>query len=223
MKCYKDGQEVDSLVCSKLITVLIPVHNGIKTLENCLASTFSQSFEDYDILVVDDGSTDGTLEYLLNFPLKGLSVISQKKKGIVAALNVGLSVISSPYIARMDADDIMHNKRLQVEYDFLHHHPAYDLVATRMALFSGHPSNVFATTKVAGKVTQETLYPHNNIAHPTVLAKKEIFCDGYQVGTDGQEDHILWKKCFSEGRSMFILDEVLLLYRVKEKELWRFQ
>ena len=97
------------------ITVLLPVYNGLPYLEAAIRSILQQSFEDFTLLIVDDGSSDGSrvlLEKLAKTDAR-IELIFQQNAGIVLALNRGLDAVRSPYVARMDADDVALPQRLE--------------------------------------------------------------------------------------------------------------
>lgn len=94
------------------VTVLIPGRNAEAHLFEALSSILSQTYDDYTVLFVDDGSTDATVDIVERFPDPRLQFVRQKNQGIVSALNHGLSLIDSEWVARFDADDISLPHRL---------------------------------------------------------------------------------------------------------------
>src|SRR5947209_1681122 len=88
------------------ISVLMPVHNGMPYLPETVTSVLSQTFQEFELLAVDDGSTDGTSKYLLSLDDSRIRYHRLKKVGLVAALNYGIEQASARFIARIDADDI---------------------------------------------------------------------------------------------------------------------
>lgn len=102
----------------KSVTVLIPVYNGEDYIEECLSSIYNQTYKNYKILVVNDGSTDNTLEILKKY--KEVESISyEKNRGISYALNFGIDNIDTDYIIRMDVDDISHYYRIRMQVEFM--------------------------------------------------------------------------------------------------------
>src|ERR1700761_7286076 len=94
------------------ITVLMPAYNAGKYIAEAIASVLGQTFGDFELLIVNDGSTDDTLDIINSFDDKRIRVISQPNQGVAAALNTGLKHAKAEYIARFDADDICLPQRL---------------------------------------------------------------------------------------------------------------
>jgi glycosyltransferase involved in cell wall biosynthesis len=88
------------------ITVLMPAYNAGKYIHEAISSVLAQSFTNFELLIVNDGSTDDTLAVISSFNDARIRVINQTNKGVAAALNNGLQHAQAPYIARFDADDI---------------------------------------------------------------------------------------------------------------------
>ncbi|MGR6469242.1 glycosyltransferase family 2 protein [Rhizobium sp. PAMB 3182] len=103
------------------IDILVPVFNGEKYLRQSLESLSAQSFTDFRVLVLDDGSTDHSLDIAREFASRDARflVIDLPHAGIVSTLNHGISLVTAPYVARHDADDVSTEGRLQIQYDYL--------------------------------------------------------------------------------------------------------
>ena len=128
------------------LTVLIPVYNAAGHLEDAISSVLAQSFEDFELLVVDDGSTDESMEVVHEFRDERLRIESQEKNlGLIETLNSGILMARGKLLARMDADDLSHHERLAMQMDFMNAHPdvagvscAYDLIDENGQLLPGH-------------------------------------------------------------------------------------
>ena len=114
------------------ITVLIPAYNSERTLAETLESLIMQNFKDFNVLIVDDGSSDQTIAVAKKFISQlNLEIFSlSKNSGISRALNHGLSHIQSKYIARLDADDLAMPTRLKEQFDYLESHPNIDVCSS---------------------------------------------------------------------------------------------
>jgi glycosyltransferase involved in cell wall biosynthesis len=104
-----------------LVTVIIPTYNNAIYLSDAVESILSQTFSDIEIIVVNDGSTDDTLDILKNYEGK-IRLINQENKGVSAARNIGIDLSQSEFIAFLDADDISVNNRIEKQVDYLHKH-----------------------------------------------------------------------------------------------------
>src|SRR4051794_36039928 len=94
------------------LTVLMPVYNGMPYLREALDSILSQSFENFELLIIDDGSKDGTADFVRSYSDSRIRLISRPNKGLIDTLNEGLEIATTPLIARFDADDICMENRL---------------------------------------------------------------------------------------------------------------
>src|SRR5436190_24284433 len=100
------------------ISVLMPAFNAGKYIGEAISSVLKQTFTDFELLVINDGSTDDTEKVICSFTDQRIKLINQTNKGIAAALNKGLAEAKAPLIARFDADDICLPQRLAVQHDF---------------------------------------------------------------------------------------------------------
>lgn len=103
-------------------SVIIPVYNRKEMLKKALQSVFAQTFRDYEIIIVDDGSDDGT-EEIIESPLRSIVYLKQNNSGVSAARNLGIKNSSSPYIALLDSDDTWHPQKLHMDAEFIKNNP----------------------------------------------------------------------------------------------------
>jgi glycosyltransferase involved in cell wall biosynthesis len=102
------------------ISILMPVYNGEKYLREAIDSILNQTFTDFEFLIVDDGSTDNSVEIINSYQNSRINLVkNDKNEGLVYTLNRGLSLAKGEYIARMDCDDISLPERLKKQIDFL--------------------------------------------------------------------------------------------------------
>lgn len=106
----------------KQISVIMAAYNAEKYIGEAIESTLGQSFSDLEIIIVDDGSTDATRSIVRSYPDERLKLI-ENKHDYIGSLNIGLKTASGKYIARMDADDIMHIDRLKIQYAIMEEDP----------------------------------------------------------------------------------------------------
>jgi glycosyltransferase involved in cell wall biosynthesis len=114
------------------ISVIMPVHNGAEWLAEAIASVRAQDFGDFEFLIVDDGSDDGTAAMLSRFAADDgrIRLLHQAPQGIVAALNNAIAAARAPYLARLDADDRARPYRLGKQFAFMEAHPEIGLLGT---------------------------------------------------------------------------------------------
>lgn len=156
------------------ISVVLPVRNGGHGFKTAVDSILAQTWQDYELLVIDDGSTDGCLEYLKSLHDARIRLFSDGRNcGLSYRLNEGISVARGSYICRMDADDIAFPKRLQLQVAYLEAHEDVDLVGGRAIVFrkSGNVGLLpFAATheELCAKPWDRIPIPH-----PTWMARRE--------------------------------------------------
>lgn len=198
------------------VTVLMPVYNGEKFLKEAIDSILNQTFTDFEFLIVNDGSTDGTEAIILSYNDPRIKLITQPNGGVAKALNTGLKQASGKYIARMDADDFSTPERLQIQYDFLQQNPGYILIGSDVNYISEEGEFIFRYINPAYTHEQlkNVIYQDCSFVHSTVFFVKEIAISlgGYPERAHSFEDHLLWTKFIREGK-ICNLEMVLGSYR----------
>ena len=119
------------------VTVIMPMYNALPFVREAIGSILSQTFQDFELLVVDNGSTDGSLEYVKSLTDQRVRVLSEPERGAGRSLTTGIFAGKGKFLAVMDADDIAPPDRLQIEVDFLNAHPEINLVGARFAFMVG--------------------------------------------------------------------------------------
>jgi glycosyltransferase involved in cell wall biosynthesis len=201
------------------ITVLIPARNAQATLAETLESLEHQTLKNFDVLLVDDGSTDSTVEIARSFQSRiAIEVLSLSScHGVAGALNAGLSKIQHPLIARLDADDIARPERLKKQWEFLEHNPAVDVCSTWMELFyesPGQPNRILAKPQEDSAI-KTALIQYCSMSHGASMFRKSFFDDvgHFDIRLDFAEDYDLWCRGALLGKNYANLPEPLTLYR----------
>lgn len=205
-----------------LVTVLMPVYNAAPYLQDALDSIGAQSLDDFELLVVDDGSTDDSAAILAAHAAREprLVVVRQPNAGISAALNAGLARARGEFIARMDADDLMHPQRLARQVAFLRAHPALGFCASALEMIDAN-GRVFEQHHPGPRSEAELrsmIERHAPLAytHPSVMLRAAALhgLDGYRAEFEPCEDMELFGRLILVGRPGLVIDEPLLRYRV---------
>ena len=193
------------------VTVLLPVFNGMPYLRDALESMRNQTYRDLEILVINDGSSDGTADYLAGLRDPRLRVLSQPNAGLVVTLNRGLAEARHDWIARMDADDISAPTRIAKQVAFLEEHPDYVAVGA-LFTFINRQNKVFSYrlgqhryTPTAGPVmtAPPDFDPMGKIfMHASVLMDRRPVraLGGYRAGAYPAEDYDLWLRLAAHHR-----------------------
>lgn len=200
-----------------LVSILIPIHNAEKYLDEAIMSVIKQSYKKIEIICIENGSNDNSLALLKYYSkiYKNLKVIHLKKASLSNALNKGINKSQGEYIARMDADDISHPKRIEKQIKFLKKNKSVSIVGTNINLID-HQGNfvrkIYYPLKF--KDLKKKLEVDSYIAHPSVMMRKEIFkkLKGYRFQFCPAEDYDLWLRALHHFK-IENMKEFLLNYR----------
>jgi len=193
------------------VTIAIPFYNAEDYLEMAIRSVLSQTYKDFALLLIDDGSTDSSLEiarkYLFDDRVKILS--DGKNLNLGNRLNQIPQLTQTKFLARMDADDIMHPKRIEKQIEILRNNPEIDVLGT-------NAYSIDENNKVIGLrmgESNDNLIPVKTFTHPTVIAKTEWFVNNpYDVSALRVEDTELWLRT-RDNYVFKATKEPLLFYR----------
>ena len=226
-----DGRAGHDSTAAARVSVLMPCYNAAATLPEALDSLAAQTLTDWELVAVDDGSTDDTPAVLAAWAQRNarLRVLTRPHGGILEALNNGLQACRAELVARMDADDRAHPERLKRQVEYLEAHPAIAAVGCRV---QGFPAgqvregfriyiewlNALLTPEQIGR----EIFIESPLAHPSVVFRKAVVLrlGGYQE-RGWPEDYDLWLRLHLAGERMAKLPEVLLDWREHPERLTR--
>ncbi|MBW4575402.1 MAG: glycosyltransferase family 2 protein [Aphanothece sp. CMT-3BRIN-NPC111] len=204
-----------------MISVVIPAYNASKFIEPAIESILKQTFQEFEVIVVDDGSTDNTLEILKRYSEQDarVRVIQCEHGGLSRALNRGIGEAKYPWIARMDADDIALPERFQKQIDAAATNP--HVVAWGTYAHHINSKGKILSLARSGTTTEKEFNDLRSnghlvqLIHPTVLLKKEVLLKigGYKTEFEPVEELELFDRMAEYGPTLAI-PEPLLLYRV---------
>ncbi|WP_052464758.1 glycosyltransferase family 2 protein [Geoalkalibacter subterraneus] len=203
------------------VSVVMPVYNSEKYLRPSVESILNQTFQDFEFIIINDGSTDSSGTILKEYSKSDqrIKLIEQENKGIVSALNFGFEMSDSEYVIRMDSDDISMPYRIEHQLKFMDSHPGVgasssvfevidefgELVVTdKGELFSHCSSEMLAWSSLFTTV----------LCHPGSIIRKDVFSEigGYRKEFQYIEDHDLWLRISSISK-LAITSEPLIKYR----------
>lgn len=200
------------------VSVVMPVYNAETTVLQALESLRAQSAQSLEIIVVNDGSTDGTLDILRQQP--DIMLLDHSHRGIAPALNDGLAAARGDYIARMDADDLCHPERIEQQASFLDAFPEIGLVGCRVAFGgnrekqAGYAAHVdWINEQITPDQIALNRFIESPFAHPSILFRRELF-EQYGAYRDGPfpEDYELWLRWMANGVKAGKVDQELITW-----------
>ncbi|MBS1942218.1 MAG: glycosyltransferase [Bacteroidetes bacterium] len=202
------------------ITVLLPVYNSAPYLHQAVDSILGQSRTDFELLAIDDGSTDGSLGILRSYMDPRMRILAHpRNQGLITTLNEGIGLARGEYIARMDADDVMLPERLAEQASFLDSDPSIAVVAGFVDFINaeGSITGTWGSDRATpDEASVAAMLPRTNcIAHPSVMIRRSALARlRYDPRQTGTEDWDLWLRMRSRGWRIAKLPKVLLHYRI---------
>ena len=211
----------------QLISVIMSVYNGEKYLVQAIESILNQTYQNFEFIIIDDCSTDNSIEILEEYAKKDsrIKIIKKDKnigiKGFIENLNLGISIAEGKYIARMDADDISLPERFQKQVDFLEKNPEIIMVGAQLNFINernkitGEAIGALQNHDIVKRITSNI-----QLFHPVIMFRKDqnihyrekfLYC----------EDYDLYLNLITQGKKLANLNEKLLNYRVLETSISR--
>ena len=203
-----------------LVSVILPVFNAEKFVAQAIESILQQTFTDFELIVIDDGSNDRSLEILKKYASsdKRITIISRENRGLVASLNQGIAAACGQWIARMDADDIALPQRFERQLQWLAKTDA-DICGSWVKLFGTPDRRVIKHPQTDEAIKMKMIFC-TPFAHPAVMIKTEFIKQlRYNKVWEKCEDYDLWERATRAGGKMINVPEILLLYRQHKKQI----
>ena len=202
-----------------LVSIILPVYNAEDFLEVAIESVLGQSFEDFELIAIDDGSTDSSLQILKEFARNDnrIRLITRENRGLIATLNQGILLAHGDLVARMDADDICEPQRLEFQVEFLSNNPEVVCVGTQIQLIDINEREImYMQMPLDHEAIDGANYSSRShgIVHPTALMRLSSlsFINGYREEFKHAEDIDLWLRLAEVGH-LANLPICLLKYR----------
>jgi glycosyltransferase involved in cell wall biosynthesis len=198
------------------VSVVLPVRDGERFLRDALESILRQTYSDLELVVVDDGSTDGTADVLAGFRDERLRVVRQEAAGLVVALQRGVAEARAPLVARMDADDVSEPERLERQVELLERRPRVAMAATWVAVIDEDGRELRREVLPdAHEDLARRLLLRNPFQHGSVLMRREALEEvgGYRADYGANEDYDLWRR-LALAWELACVPESLYRYRV---------
>lgn len=204
------------------LSVVLPCYNAAAFLQQAIDSVLKQTFRDFELIIVDDGSTDDSAKIIAKQNDSRIQIIrNEKNQGLIRTLNAGIASAKGKYIARMDADDVSRPERFEKQIAFLERNPATGVCGAWMHMI--HNNTVYKHRYLASDTIKSALVFNNPIVHPSVMMRKTIFentAHVYSTDYPHGEDYALWISLL--GKTGFaVLDEPLIEYRAHAEQVSR--
>ena len=199
------------------VSILMPVYKTAPFLKEAMDSMLVQTFENFELIVLNDGSPDNVEEILdLYIDKRIVRYKSEQNIGLANILNIGIEMARGEYIARMDSDDISLPARLQTEVDYLDSHPYIDLVSCGMQQF-GLSDRVMSYKESFWLVCYQAFF-YSPVLHASSMWRKQQFEQlalRYRQERVPAEDYDLWTRALCQGLKLINIPDVLYLYRIR--------
>ena len=200
------------------VTVLMSLYNTPETeLRQSIESMLNQTYKNYDILIINDGTKDNGVEVIESFKSDKITIVNNENNmGLEKSLNKGLELIDSKYIVRMDTDDISYSNRIEKQVEFMENNSQYAFACGIAELFD--KEGIYGKTKMSGELQINDFLKNNPFVHPTMIIRKDIIkkIGGYPLYTRC-EDYAMEFEMYYQGYKGYIMDDILIKYRMDRK------
>jgi len=214
-----------------VVSILLPCFNAADTLNETLESIARQTLSDFEVIAVDDGSTDSTLRILQSWVEvdRRFNICSIPHGGVITAANTGIKACNSHYIARLDADDIAHPARLALQVRYLDDHPQVAVVSSLVEAFpevdvrEGYRIYIqWLNSLVTNEDIRREMFVESPLANPSVMVRSTWLdkMGGYQEH-GWPEDYDLWLRMYMAGAVFAKIPQVLLKWRDHPERITR--
>ena len=207
------------------ISIVMPVYNASLYLTDSIGSILTQTYSDFELIIVDDGSIDNSLAIIKGYKDHRIRIF-ENNHDYIQSLNLGMSKAIGKYIARMDADDIMEPYRLQAQYEFMENNPVIDICGGWVQTF-GEDNRIIKTALNHNDILCQAI-AGSPLCHPTVMMKQELVRSFplknniYQVYNEEYiyaEDYDCWTQLIRKGYRFANIPKILLRYRLSPHQV----
>ena len=213
---------------NKLVSIIIPTYNRGNIIQETINSILNQTYQNFQVFIIDDGSTDNTKKIIHSFRDQRIEYIFQNHSGLPATgRNIGLKKANGDYVAFLDSDDLWFPRKLELQIKLFEKNPEILLIATNGVLFPRKYNNKVLSLKKNTKVSFKQLLEKNIIINSSVLLKKEVI---ENIGLLDEnlklkygEDFDYWLRLLRfRDNSILVIKEVLVKYRENKEILFKY-
>ena len=200
------------------ISVIMPVYNSEKYLSEAIESILSQTYPDFEFIIIDDCSQDKSYQIAASYHDPRIVLLqNEENKGVAATLNRGIDTAKGEFIARMDADDISFPERFQEQILHLNSHPHIGVLGTAVRFCGAKEGNHYNPSH-AEQAKIDLLF-NSCLCHPSVMIRRDCLINNrYDVAYEGCEDYELWWR-LSQHCKIESLPTILFTYRIHPKQV----
>ena len=197
------------------ISVIMSVYNAEETVKYAIESIIGQTLKNFEFIIINDGSTDGTFDVLMEYFQKDnrIIIINQENIGLTKSLNRSVEIARGRYIARQDADDVSLNKRLEIEKNFLEER-GLDFVGSNVIYINKKREELFTSSlpleyeDIFSKITKFNPFIHSTILIKSSLLKKYKYDERFEMA----QDYDLWLRILEDGYRAMNIKKPLLKF-----------
>lgn len=207
------------------VSIVMPVYNAESYLRDSIESVLNQTLVDFEFVIIDDGSTDNSKTIIQEYSDSRIKLF-ENDHNYIESLNKGMKSSKAPYIARMDADDIMMKDRLNIQHEYMIKHPEVDVCGSSLTKFGLGKEDVYRL-ETRSKILKGLLLTENPLAHSTTIIRKKSIEALLKLNPQGPyrkeyiyaEDYKLWCELIEQGGTISNLPDVLVKYRSSENQI----
>jgi glycosyltransferase involved in cell wall biosynthesis len=201
---------------SKIVQILMPVYNAERFLAEAIESVLNQTFDDFELLIINDGSSDKSEEVILSFSDPRIRYLKNDSNlKLIKTLNKGIQLSAGKYIVRMDADDICHPERIQKQFEFMESNPEIGICGSWFEAFGEVENSIVKYKEKHDEIMTRMLY-QCHFCHPSIIIRRELFEESemyFDENYPHAEDYEFYLRA-SKKWKFHNLQEVLLKYRI---------
>lgn len=204
-----------------MVSIILPCYNASLTIREAISSIINQTYRDWELIVVDDASLDGSLEIIHEFEDARVRVVSERENiGLVRSLNLGISMAHGEWIARQDADDVSCPDRLERQLEKLQSENL-DICGGHAVMFNDKGTCGFFFAPIGSTAIALRLLFTVPFAHSSVVMRRDfLLTNGLSYSTRRTtEDYYLWSECFGKGARFGNVDSIVLKLRISGNSL----
>lgn len=199
-----------------LISIIMAAYNAEKTIEQAIQSVLCQTYKDFELIVVDDCSTDATRKIVNRYALQDSRIkliFNKKNSGVSYTRKHGLYEASGMWIAILDSDDAWASQKLEKQVA-IQQEKKSDLIFTGSAFMDADANPIDWYLHAPSEVDYRTLLKQNLVSNSSVMVRKDLYKRYYAIGDNMHEDFAIWLEILKTGRKAHGIDEPLLVYRL---------